>query len=137
MQAENCLQEASSIEDFEKCDENALRGVDEELNRVYELVRQTYSHDKLFLEKLAVSQEAWKKHVELDHYARFPEENIQENYGSVYRLCLRYHYNSYTFHRILFLKRWLEGVQEGDVCSGSVDRTPAVLERLKKLAKPK
>ena len=51
---------------------------------------------------------------------KFPHENKKLQYGSVYPMCASNLKTSLTLLRIIYLKQWLEGVAEGNVCAGSL-----------------
>ena len=94
--------------------------IDNELNVVYQKVLKKYSTDKLFLKKLKISQNLWIKFRDAEAEAKFPAEEKQYEYGTVFPLCYNNFLEELTRKRILELKEWLVGYNEGDVCSGSV-----------------
>lgn len=93
---------------------------DKELNQVYKRILNDYKADTLFLSKLKIAQNLWIKFRDAEMNALFPEEETQTNYGSVFPMCWSMHMANLTNERIKTLKRWVNGVEEGDVCSGSV-----------------
>ena len=93
---------------------------DKELNRVYRKIFAEYADDKVFLEKLKLAQRAWIKFRDAHMESLFPEEEKRLHYGSVYPMCYSIHMKKITEERTRQLKVWLEGIEEGDVCSGSV-----------------
>ena len=52
--------------------------------------------------------------------ALFPEEQKRLYYGSVFPMCWSMALTSLTNERIEKLKIWLTGIEEGDMCSGSI-----------------
>ncbi len=92
----------------------------EELNLVYNSVMKEYANDKLFVEKLKVSQEAWLKYRDAYVESVFPEPNKMAAYGSICSTCTGLIIQELTEQRTKQLKRWLDGVEEGDSCAGSV-----------------
>jgi hypothetical protein len=51
---------------------------------------------------------------------KFPAENKQTVYGSVYPMCVSFFLKELTEERIEKLNVWINGIEEGNVCSGSV-----------------
>jgi hypothetical protein len=41
-------------------------------------------------------------------------------YGSVYPMCVSIYLEKLTSERVKTLKGWIDGIEEGDVCRGSV-----------------
>ncbi len=93
---------------------------DEELNRTYYAVRDAYASDKVFLTKLKDAQKAWLTFRDAHIKELFPAENPQMEYGSMYSLCVCNELEWLTRERIHQLRKWIDGVKEGDACSGSV-----------------
>ena len=93
---------------------------DKELNRVYNAILKEYKADAAFIAKLKIAQKAWIKFRDAEMNALFPEEDKQIHYGSVFPLCWSTHLTKLTIERTKTLKIWLTGIEEGDVCSGSV-----------------
>jgi uncharacterized protein YecT (DUF1311 family) len=104
---------------------------DNELNLVYKKIRHVYSDDKVFLDSLKKSQIAWIKFRDLHLKSLYPAEDPSINYGSNYRMCYMYDAVEITKLRIEQLNKWLIGVEEGDVCYGSMKRPYEIQEKLK------
>ena len=51
---------------------------------------------------------------------KFPAENKQAEYGSVYSMCASEFLKELTEERIEKLQVWLKGIEEEEICSGSV-----------------
>lgn len=107
-----------------------LEAADEELNRIYKEIKRIYSDEPVFIEKLKFAQLAWIKSRDADLDLHYPKANKRQEYGSVYPMCTSNVKTSLTLQRIEFLKQWLDGVAEGDVCSGSI-RIESYLEKAK------
>lgn len=118
-----CLQQAQTQTAMNSCQNLDFKQADTELNRVYRLIQQVYQDDPQFLAKLKQSQRTWIKQRDADLAMRFPAANAALEYGSVYPMCYAAVATELTTQRIAFLKQWLSGIEEGDVCSGSV-KTP-------------
>lgn len=91
----------------------------EQLDAVIALINVEYKTDKQFLEKLDISQRAWQKATLSDLDLVYPEPDKSE-YGSVYPICQQKYLDSEINKRILFLEQWIDGVQEGELCTGSI-----------------
>jgi uncharacterized protein YecT (DUF1311 family) len=69
---------------------------------------------------LKVAQNAWIKFRDAEMNALFPEDNKSVEYGSVFSMCWNNALTDLTKQRIKKLKVWLNGIEEGDACSGSI-----------------
>jgi uncharacterized protein YecT (DUF1311 family) len=136
-EADLCLENAKMQSDMTLCSGMTLTRADAELNRVYNLIRRVYAEDKEFLSKLKISQRAWIKLRDADLEMKFPHEDKLNQYGRVYRMCVLGVNTTLTLQRIEYLKQWLTGIGEGDVCSGSISRPYSIEEAIKKYNKPK
>ena len=90
---------------------------DQELNKVYKQILKDYAGQPLFIAKLKVAQRLWVQLRDAELGLKFPKTG---NYGSVQPMCEEDYLAHLTRERIKFLRVWLTGIQEGDVCSGSV-----------------
>jgi uncharacterized protein YecT (DUF1311 family) len=104
--------------DREACAE--YQKADAELNRVYQQVLGEYKADALFVEKLRGAQRAWLVYRDAQLEALYPARDPQRAYGSVHRMCRCQALTELTLQRVEELRRWVMGVEEGDVCAGSV-----------------
>lgn len=93
---------------------------DIELNSVYNTILKDYNNDKKFLAKLKSAQRAWLAFRDAEMDAIFPEEDKQLEYGSVFPMCWFMTLTELTNERTKKLKVWAYGIEEGNVCSGSV-----------------
>jgi uncharacterized protein YecT (DUF1311 family) len=93
--------------------------VDAELNQVYSKVLAEYEEDAVFIRKLKAAQHAWIAFRDAHVESLYPEEDNRE-YGSGYPMCACAAKSGLTVQRTDALKRWLKGVEEGDVCAGSI-----------------
>ena len=96
---------------------------DKKLNVVYQSILEEYKNDTIFLKALRLSQRNWIKFRDSELKMKYPERETEGYYGSVYPMCEAIYLNELTKSRIKTLKTWLEGIEEGDVCSGSVKMT--------------
>lgn len=93
--------------------------VDKKLNTVYQKILVKYKTDKLFVANLKKSQRIWVsfRDAEIDmKYPNYPNQN----YGSIHQTCRAVYLTELTESRIKTLNVWLNGIKEGDACSGSV-----------------
>ena len=92
----------------------------EELNVIYQAIIREYKNDTIFLKALRFSQRNWIKFRDSELKMKYPEREIRGYYGSVYPMCEASYLDELNKSRIKTLKVWLDGIEEGDVCSGSV-----------------
>ena len=92
---------------------------DAELNRIYKAILSEYKSDTLFIKNLKASQRIWITFRDAELKVKFPE-TAPGYYGSVYPMCYSAYMEKLTRERINTLKQWTEGIEEGDVCTGSV-----------------
>lgn len=97
-----------------------LTKADAELNQVYQQVLKEYADDPLVVTKLRAAQRAWIALRDAEIDATYPHAQEPGYYGSVFPMCLATRKAELTRDRTRQLRRWLTGVQEGDVCAGAV-----------------
>lgn len=90
---------------------------DKELNAVYQKILKEYAKQPIFISKLKNAQRLWIQLRDAELDARYPEPN---QYGSALPSCRAIYLTELTHQRTKFLKTWLIGIPEGDVCNGSV-----------------
>ena len=112
------------------CDK--FKKADNDLNSVYNRILEVYKTDKTFIAKLKKAQVAWIAFRDAHIDAIFPLEDKRVEYGSVYPMCECGEREEITLKRISELKRWLDGIEEGDVCGGSIRRTDVLPQPKKK-----
>ena len=94
---------------------------DEELNAVYQAILKEYSSDTTFIKNLRISQRIWIKFRDAELSMKFPDRsNNRLYYGSVFPMCVSSYLKTLTEIRIKTLRIWIDGAEEGDVCSGSL-----------------
>jgi len=96
---------------------NQYQKADKELNAVYQNILREYAKQPIFIAKLKTAQRLWVQLRNAEMEARFPEPN---QYGSALPSCRAIYLEDLTRTRIKFLRTWLTGIPEGDVCNGSV-----------------
>lgn len=92
---------------------------DDELNQTYNQILATYKDDEEFIENLKKAQRAWIVFKNYHVASIFPKIK-QGAYGSVKPMCRCDILTELTTERTKVLRRWLTGVEEGDVCAGSI-----------------
>jgi len=96
---------------------NQYQKADKELNTVYQKILKEYAKQPVFIAKLKTAQRLWVQSRNAELEARFPEP---DQYGSALPSCRAIYLEDLTRTRIKFLRTWLNGIPEGDVCNGSV-----------------
>lgn len=92
---------------------------DNELNSVYQKIIKEYKSDIKFIKNFKTSQKIWIQFRDAEMKVKFPERE-DGYYGSVFPMCWSMELTELTKIRTKKLKIWLTGIEEGDVCSGSV-----------------
>jgi uncharacterized protein YecT (DUF1311 family) len=116
----------------EACDDH--KKADAELNKLYQQVLREYKADALFVQKMRNAQRAWVTYRDAYVDSLYPSANPQRDYGGVYPMCRCSVLEELTKRRVEELRRWVNGVEEGDVCSGSIkirNYTGVLRQRLK------
>lgn len=88
------------------------------LAQIYSQVLIKYKNDRLFVQKLKRSQQRWLAYRTAQIDMIFPHGPGPE-YGSIYPTCQCELLEQLTADRIRFLDQWKDGIEEGDVCTGS------------------
>jgi len=128
-----CLQNSMHQGEINNCERIIFAKADAELNRVYNLILKAYDDDAEFLSKLKNSQLAWIKLRNANLEMKYPLEDKKLQYGSVYPMCVSGFNTTLTLQRVKYLKRWLEGIDEGELCSGSIMRPFQINEKTNKI----
>ncbi|QJD98439.1 DUF1311 domain-containing protein [Mucilaginibacter robiniae] len=100
---------------------NGFVKADRELNIVYQKILKSYATQPLFIKKFKAAQRLWIQLRDAELEARYPDTGI--NNGSAEPMCKSIYLEKLTRERIKFLRVWLTGIPEGDVCTGSVKMT--------------
>jgi len=91
---------------------------DKELNQVYQKILQDYKSDTVFVKSMKEAQRQWVKFRDAQVKMKYPP--YKDSDESVLPMCRNYYLKELTTNRIKELKHWIDGVEEGDVCSGSI-----------------
>jgi len=92
-------------------------------NEVYSRILKEYAKDEEFIAKLKAAQKTWTAFRDAQLEALFPKANTLAEYGTVYPMCHCIELQSLTEERTKQLKMWVDGIPEGDVCTGSIKVT--------------
>ena len=103
------------------CAANAYKEADAKLNSVYKSILEAYKSDTAFIHNLRISEQLWIKLRDAELKVKFPEGPGHE-YGSVQPMCMSMYLTDLTNDRTKYLQIWLDGIDEGDACTGSVRR---------------
>lgn len=99
---------------------NHYKEKDAKLNLVYNKILKEYGNEKDFIINLKKAQNIWIQFRDAEMAMRFPKEDKLFHYGSVYRMCRNYILAEMTEERTNKLKVWLDGIEEGEVCLGTI-----------------
>ena len=100
----------------EACDE--YKKADAEMNAAYRRINRDYRQNPGFIAALKKAQLAWISYRDAHLASIFPGDAGQ--YGSINPMCRCMQLTEITKERTKVLNRWVEGIEEGDVCGGSV-----------------
>jgi hypothetical protein len=87
-------------------------------NQVYQTLLQDYKSDTGFIKNMKEAQRQWIKFRDAQvkmKYPLYPNAN-----QSVLPMCKYYYLEELTSNRVKELMKWVDGIDEGDVCSGSI-----------------
>ncbi len=101
----------SAASDYQKADK--------EMNAVYHQILKEYRSDTAFIKNIKNAQRLWVLFRDAEMKAIFPDEP-DVYYGTVFPMCWSMELTGLTIDRTQKLKVWIDGIEEGDVCSGSV-----------------
>ena len=91
----------------------------EELAGVCKLILQRHRSDSVFLEHFKMSQTAWEQFRTIELKMKYPPRE-PGYYGSIHSMCLNDYLTELTRERIAKLRIWIDGIEEGDACAGSI-----------------
>ena len=117
----SCFDKATTQLESNDCASRQYQEADAELNRVYKAILEKYKKDPLFIEKLRSAQRAWLAYRDAEIDAKYPHAGEGNYYGSIFPMCDSLYRAQLTEERTRKLREWLDGGEEGDACSGSVE----------------
>lgn len=92
---------------------------DKELNSIYQKMLKDNAADTIFINNLKTAQRAWIQFRDAEMKMKYPERE-DGFYGSAAPMCWNIYLKDLTTARIRTLKQWVDGIEEGDVCGGSI-----------------
>jgi uncharacterized protein YecT (DUF1311 family) len=95
----------------------AYQKADKELNDVYQRILKEYKEDTVFINNLKNAQRLWVQFRDAEVAMKYPDT---KNYRSAAPMCINLYLTALTKERTEKLNVWLTGIEEGDVCAGSV-----------------
>ncbi len=95
---------------------------DKKLNEIYQLILKDYAANKAFISHLKDAQRIWIQFRDAQVKAMYP--GPAKSYGSIFPMCYSNYLTELTHQRTEALRVWLNGLPQGDACSGSIgDKT--------------
>lgn len=98
----------------------SYKKADTAMNKTYQQILGRYRADSLFIQKLKSAQRAWIAYRDAHLEALYPAADKRAAYGSVNPMCQCVALEEITVERTKILKKWVDGIEEGDVCGGSI-----------------
>jgi len=89
---------------------------DKQLNVVYRSLLKRYAGDTNFLNNLKASQRIWIQFRDAEMQLKYPDQHR----SSDIQMCWLFYQTELIEARTKALRIWLDGEEEGDICSGSV-----------------
>ncbi len=100
---------------------NKAQNADKKLDSIYQNIMKDYAADTVFIKNIKTSQSIWLQFRDAEMEVKFPDA-LNRHYGSVFPMCWSMYRTDLTQERINTLQIWIDGIEEGDVCEGSVKR---------------
>jgi uncharacterized protein YecT (DUF1311 family) len=122
--APDCLDTAQTQGELNECAGGKATQADRKLNQTYQAVLKKYADKTVFIDRLRKAQRAWVTFRDAQLEMKFPSG---EAAGSVEPMCYSLYKAELTEKRSNELREWLKGIEEGDVCCGSI-KTPEELK---------
>ena len=103
------------------------RAADDQLNSIYQKIIAENSDDEVFLASLKEAQRCWITFRDAQLKMKYPDRE-PGYYGSVLPSCEMMYLTELTQDRIKALQVWIDGVEEGNICAGTIKVNPAPAE---------
>jgi uncharacterized protein YecT (DUF1311 family) len=113
----DCVGRAKTQRDLNSCAGTDSANAEQDLNATYQSILKKYADNPVFVERLRAAQRAWLKFRDAQLEMRFPPADQE---GSVAPMCHASYKAELTQARTKQLRAWLDGIEEGDVCAGSI-----------------
>ncbi len=114
---------AGSQSRLNACTDGEYAANDAKLNATYRAVLAKHADQPVFIDNLKASQRLWIKFRDAELKVKFPigkSDDPKFIYGSVYPMCVGHYLAELTRQRTAQLQAWIDGIPEGDVCTGSL-----------------
>ena len=99
----------------------SFQKTDKELNVIYQQILAKYAEDLEFIAALKKAQRQWILFRDAEVLMKYPNRKPGW-YGTLQPSCVAHYKSLLTQTRINTLKTWLIGIEEGDICIGSVKK---------------
>jgi uncharacterized protein YecT (DUF1311 family) len=99
--------------------ESEWRAADKQLNSIYQQIIAENADDEVFLASLKEAQRCWIAFRDAQLKMKYPDRE-PGYYGSVLPSCEMMYLTELTQDRIKALQVWIDGVEEGNICAGTV-----------------
>jgi uncharacterized protein YecT (DUF1311 family) len=100
-----------------------FEAADRQLNSIYQKILAEYADDEPFLASLKEAQRCWIAFRDAQLKMKYPDRE-PGHYGSIQPVCEAMYLTELTNDRIKALRAWIDGVEEGNVCAGTVRIKP-------------
>lgn len=119
-----CYATALTQDDINQCAEQDNLASEGELQQLYRKIQLAYRDDPGFLQRLEASQQAWVQYRLAQLALRYPvisdADSLGDTADNTFPTCLNSYEAQLNRARIQALQPWLNGVEEGDLCCGSI-----------------
>lgn len=103
---------------------NKFKKIDSELSVNYKKILVLYQSDQKFIDKFKLAQKQWLAYRDAHLDSIYPDEDSHVAYGSINPMCRCMILEELTKDRIKQINVWLDGIEEGDACAGSIKIRP-------------
>ncbi|NLY27248.1 MAG: DUF1311 domain-containing protein [Alcaligenaceae bacterium] len=115
-----CAESAQTMSALRDCAYSASSSSHEKLSVVIQEIERLYEDKPEFLVAFRESQQAWEKFYDAQLRMMFPHMDTPSSYGSIFGYCINTERSGLVEQRIRQLQQWVDGYEEGFVCSGSI-----------------
>jgi uncharacterized protein YecT (DUF1311 family) len=115
----DCLDKAKTQSELNDCTGQSAAEAERELNKTYQSILKKYTDQPAFVGRMRLAQRAWLRFRDAQLEMRFPPSDQS---GSAEPMCYAQYKAELTAQRTQQLRPWLQGIEEGDVCAGSIKR---------------
>jgi uncharacterized protein YecT (DUF1311 family) len=115
----DCLDKAKTQSELNDRTGQSAAEAERELNKTYQSILKKYADQPAFVGRMRLAQRAWLRFRDAQLEMRFPPSDQS---GSAEPMCYAQYKAELTQERTQQLKPWLKGIEEGDVCAGSIKR---------------